>query len=247
MKQKNAKNKKQPNLEKAIKKVVKKTMDQEIEDKYVVRENSYAVVGTSFNVTGTPLLAQLATLQSAYAGLYNPVTDNYGMLGMEIKVKFVELNYSIKIPVAATPGTGSSVRMLMVWDNEPAVDTSFSSTLVLYNSLSNYDDIILRVPQITSSYFNTAESKKGDKRNDRFTVIYDRIHNLGVDNIPNLTVRKKISLHNKKLRYSMTSATGAVYPLTGTLLLFAVQDPNNSTPAEQPQLEWNSRVWFQDA
>lgn len=231
--------------EKQVKKIVKKALDADTEDKYVVQQNdNFAdITNGALNLPGISLISPLGTNQFTVPGAYNPTTDNHGMLGTEVRLKMLELNYTLSIPATASDGTCGTVRIMVISDNQPATDTSFTSNLVPYSAVANYDDILFRTGQLASSFYNFA--KGSDRTNDRFTVLFDRLHTISLDDNGIQTFMNKVPLHGKKLKFSQTTALNTVYPLTSNILLFAICNMNSAITT----IQWvyNTRVWYEDA
>jgi len=230
-------------MQKAVKQIVKKEIKKEIEPKYVTFEQGFGNVPTTFNANPQSLIYQLGINQYTDLGLYNPISDNYGMEGMEINCLKLELGYTLYMTDEVPEDANASVRIMVVWDNEPASDTSFSSTLSLYSATSNYDDIILRDAYLHAQPYAFL---RGVKKNPRFTIIYDKIHRLGASGNGSLyqVHRKTIDLHNKRLKFSSTTA-GTVYPMTANLLLLQVALGNDAGATVQGI--FGCRTWFTDA
>lgn len=228
---------------KAVDREIVKKMRAENEAKYIVYDQtSYSAVNTSFAQTGSPLLSPLATNITANIGGYNPVTDCYTMEGMEIYATGLELSYALQVPQTAPDGSSSLTRMMVLWDNEPATDTSFTSSLELYSAGNNYDDVILRDNLITAQPYGHSQLNKGLRDSDRYTILYDKTHPQSIqDHTSFIKIDKWISLHGKKLRFSQSTASG-LYPLTANLLFFAIADTNGAVP----KLVFSSRFWFKE-
>jgi len=231
-------------MEKKVKRIVKRIVDNDEENKWVCYTKGAGAVTSNFATAGLPVIQLLGANSFTQVGAYDPQTDSHGMLGTAITCKYFELGYSLYIDDSVAEDCSAEVRMLVVWDNEPAADTSFTSTLSLYSSGSNYDDIVLRDGYIHAQPYATL-TKLGE-RSPRFTILYDKIHRLGATGNGPLyqSHRATINLHNKKLNFSQTNL-GTAYPTTANLLVFPVTLANDASVVVNSII--STRMWYQDA
>lgn len=229
-----------PAPKKAVKKLIKKYVNNQLEKKYVVKDQTSSAMVTGFNVVGTSLISAFGLNNTSWVAGYDVATDNHALQGVVARLDQLDLCYSIHIDPTLPAAAGQAVRIMVVYDNEPSTDTSFNSTLQLYSITANYDDCILRTAEISSPYYATPLGHKGK---ERFTVIYDKVHNMSTNN-PHITVRKRVNLKNKRLKFSGTTLN-VLYPLEQNLLLFDTFSGTNTELA--PSLSYNTRIWFTDA
>lgn len=229
---------------KIIKRIVKKALINNLEDKYICTETAPDNVPTTYLNTGFSLMTPFNINYSAFPGLYAPLTDCHGQLGNEIKLQQLDFGYTLQINVTASPLNAWNIRVFLLYDNEPSTDSSFNSSLVLYNAVANYDDIVLRTPQLTAPYYATEMGKRGS---DRFTVIYDKIHKVSSPENTMISVKKRIKLRNKLIKFSQKTGTNTVYPLNGNLLFFITSEGNSIAGMDEPHYETNFRLWYHDA
>lgn len=227
-------------LEKKIKHVVKKVLDQKIEDKYITEYVNYTTLGTqgANNATTILLLQPLLVNQSTHSGLYNPNTDCYGILGTQIRLKTIELNIQLfQSAIALANYQECLIRMMLVWDNQPASTTA----LVVYGVGSNYDDIILNNNQILAPLYGVNRWNKSP----RFTVVFDKLVVLD-SNGSKKQYRMTIPMNDKLLKFTASTTTGA-YEFNHRLKLYMFWDSNSPAVLTAPNYTYDMRTTFEDA
>jgi len=218
---------------KAIKSYVKRQIHKNIENKSVCLQVNADPVDDDYTSVGYDLLANMARGTSETVSTTNGVV-NQGMLGLQVRLQKLVITYSImgyNMGLAMPYSVSAITRLIVLFDKQASNNTS----LELFNTASNFDNLVLQTNHITAPF------QQGVKR---YKILYNKIvkqTNAG-QNI--VTGKISINLKNTLLQYFPTISS--FYELNKRLRFFVV-GTNDQASTFAPTIQFFSRVTFEDA
>lgn len=220
---------KKKGLAKFVRKVAKREIHRNIENKQVCTQNDSLTLSSSLNQQGIDLLANMAQGASQSVNTTDGQVNQH-MVGLQVRLKYLEITGTFLNHI--TNG-GSIIRLLIAFDKQASNNTP----LVLYTGSTNFDNLVLQTDQIASPH-NGVGAK-------RYKVLYDRFHYISSPDTEWKRIRIRIPLKNTLIQYYPTLSS--FYELNKRLQMWCIATNGGLSDETNPTFQYFTRVVYEDA
>ncbi len=156
-------------------------LEESIETKYAITQNSIPVLGSSLDFS--TLAGRQAQIYEVAVAPQQGLTDERMRIGDKVNLKTIQLRYSLTLRNAGAGAPPlSRIRVIMFWDKDPQKSDGTGGVQ------EDYPEWTQLIQTLQNTALNNCEvgvlSTKTHDLKDRFSFIYDKVHCLTSSVVP---------------------------------------------------------------